>query len=77
MKPFFRYNTITVRSRINESRFKAQNLVTTMEFYIKKSLFRVKCRFKKSECADGGHSLNRDFTVFVIFIFTVKFLITQ
>ena len=34
-----------------------------MEFHIKKSRFREKSRFKESECADGGHSLNRDFTV--------------
>ena len=63
-------NYYTVKSRFNESRFKVksrfkvQNLVTKMEFHIKKSRFRVKSRFKESKCADGGHSLNRDFTVF-------------
>ena len=34
-----------------------------MEFLIKKSRFSEKSRFKESKCADGGHSLNRDFTV--------------
>ena len=53
----------TVKSRFRESQFslksqfKEQNLVTKMEFHIKKS------RFKESKCADGGHSLNPDFTV--------------
>ena len=53
-----------MKSRFNEpqfnvkSRCKVQNLVPEMEFYIKKS------RFKESKCADGGPSLNRDFTVF-------------
>ena len=53
----------TVKSRFNESRFnvkfpfKVQNLVTKMEFHIKKS------QFKESKFADGGHLLNRDFTV--------------
>ena len=53
----------TVKSRFNESwfkvksRFKVQNIATKMEYHIKKS------RFKESKCADGGHSLNRDFTV--------------
>ena len=37
--------------------------MTKMEFLIKKSRFSVKSRFKESKCADGGHSLNRDFTV--------------
>ena len=54
----------TVKSRFNEkSRFKVQNLVTKMEFHIKKSRFKVKSRFKESKCADVGHSLNQDFTV--------------
>ena len=59
----------TVKSRFNESRFnvksrfKELNLVTKMEFLIKKSRFSVKSQFKESKCADGGHSLNRDFTV--------------
>ena len=62
----------TVKSRFNESRFneksrfKAQNVVTKIEFFIKKSRFRVKSRFKESKYADGGHSLNRDFTVHCI-----------
>ena len=47
------------------SRFKVQNFVTKIEFNIKKSRFRVKSRFKESKCANEGHSLNRDFTVFV------------
>ena len=33
-----------------------------MEFHIKRSRFSVKFRFKESNCADAGHSLNRDFT---------------
>ena len=37
--------------------------MTKMEFHIKKSRFSEKSRFKESKCADGGHSLNRDFTV--------------
>ena len=59
----------TFKSRFNESRFhvkslfKGQNFATEMEFHIKNSRFSVKSRFKESECADGGHSLNRDFTV--------------
>ena len=58
----------TVKSRFNESRFKEKsrfkewNLVTKMEFHIKKS------RFKEWKGADGGHSLNRDFTVQVYMI---------
>ena len=39
--------------------------MTKMEFLIKKSQFSVKSRFKESKCADGGHSLNRDFTVII------------
>ena len=60
----------TVKSRFNESRFnvksqfKVQNLVTKMKFHFEKSRFSVKSRFKESKCADEGHSLNRDFTVF-------------
>ena len=59
----------TVKPQFNESRFnvksqfKVQNLVTKIEFLIKKSRFSVKSRFKVSKCADRGHSLNRDFTV--------------
>ena len=58
----------TLKSRFNESRFneesrfKERNLVTKMKFDFKKSRFRVKSRFKKWKGADGGHSLNRDFT---------------
>ena len=37
-----------------------------MEFRIKKFRFRVKSRFKEWKGADWGHSLNRDFTVFII-----------
>ena len=40
-----------------KSPFKVESLVTKMEFHIKKS------PFKELKCADGGHSLNRDFTV--------------
>ena len=51
-------------SRFNvKSQFKVQNLVIKMKFHIKKSRFSEKSRFKESKCADGGHSLNRDFTV--------------
>ena len=46
------------------SQFKVQNLMSKIEFHIKMSQFRVKSRFKESNCADEGHSLNRDFTVF-------------
>ena len=59
----------TVNSLLNESwfniksRFKEQTLVTKMEFHIKKSRFSVKSQFMESKCADGGHSLNRDFTL--------------
>ena len=37
--------------------------MTEIEFLIKKSRFSVKSRFKEWKGADGGHSLNRDFTV--------------
>ena len=37
-----------------------------MEFRIKKSQFSVKSRFKESKCADEGHSLNGDFTVYLM-----------
>ena len=59
----------TIKSRFNKtrftvkSRFKIQNIVTQMEIRIKKSQFNVKSQFKKSQHPDGGHSLNRDFTV--------------
>ena len=59
----------TVKSRFNESwfneksRFKKWNLVTKMEFHIKKSRFCVKSQFKEPMFADVGHSLNRGFTV--------------
>ena len=33
-----------------------------MEIHIKKSRFSEKSQFMESKCADGGHSLNRDFT---------------
>ena len=62
----------TVKSRFNEfrfkvmSRFKVQNEVTKMEFNTKKSRFSVKSRFKEPNCADRGHSLNRDFTVVLV-----------
>ena len=62
----------TVKSRFNESRFNAKsrfkewNLVTKMEFHIKKSRFSVKSKFKEWKGADGGHSLNRDFTVGIL-----------
>ena len=65
--------TSTVKSQFNESRFNVKsrfrewNFVTKMEFHIKKSRFRVKSRCKEWKGADGGHSLNRDFTAFVIF----------
>ena len=63
----------TAKSRFHESqfiikfRFKAQNLVTKIEFHIKKSQFSLKSQFKGSKCADGGHSLNQDFTVYTQF----------
>ena len=60
-------------SRFNvESQFKVQTLVTKMEFHIKKSQFSVMSQFMESKCADGVHSLNRDFTVFVLYL-TVSF----
>ena len=34
-----------------------------MESCIKKSRFSEKFQFKELKCADGGHSINRDFTV--------------
>ena len=37
--------------------------MTKIEVLIKKSRYSVKSRFKESKCTDGGHSLNRDFTV--------------
>ena len=40
-----------------------KNLVTEMEFHIKKSRFSAKYRFKESKCTDGGHSFNYDITV--------------
>ena len=40
--------------------------MTEMEFRIKKSRFSITSRFNESKCVDGNHSLNRDFTVFVI-----------
>ena len=46
-----------------KSRFRVQNLVTKMDFYIKKYRFSVKSRLKESNSTDGGHSLNRDITV--------------
>ena len=60
----------TVKSRFKnspfnkKSRFKVWNLVTEMKFLIKKSRFSEKSRFKECKWADGGHSLNRDFTVY-------------
>ena len=59
----------TLKSRFNESRFniksrfKVQNLMTKEEFHFKKSQFSIKSQFKESKCADGNHSLNRDFIV--------------
>ena len=59
----------TVKSRFNESRFneksrfKERNLVTKMKILIKKSRFSIKSQFKEWKGTDGGHSLNRDFTV--------------
>ena len=35
-----------------------------LNFSFKKSQFCLKSRFKESKCADGGYSLNRDFTVY-------------
>ena len=53
-----------IRDLLNRD-FTVQNLVAKIEFLIKKSQFSEKSRFKESKCADGGHSLNRDFTVLV------------
>ena len=59
----------TVNYRFNEyrfnvmSQFRIQNLMSKIKFHIKMSQFRVKSRFKESNCADEGHSLNREFTV--------------
>ena len=39
--------------------------MTKMQFQIKKSRFSIKSRFKESNGADGGHSLNQDFTVLI------------
>ena len=49
-------------SQLKSLKFKVQNLVTEMEFYIKKSQFRVKSQ--ESRCVDGGHSY---FTVYIFF----------
>ena len=38
-----------------------------MKSLIKKSQFSEKSRFKESKYADGGYSLNRDFTVRVFY----------
>ena len=66
-------NVCTVKSRFNaKSQFKVQNLVTKIEFLIKKSRFSVKSRFKVSKYADRGHSLNRDFTVHVWSAYLVR-----
>ena len=48
------------------SRFKIQNDVTKIEFHIQKSRFSVKSGDKVRKCADEGHSLNRDFAVFMV-----------
>ena len=59
----------TVKSQFNESRFnekspfKVWNFVTKMKFLIKKSRCSLKSQFKEWKGADGGHSLNRDFTI--------------
>ena len=72
----YRSRDITVMSRINEprfnveSRFKVQNLVTKMEFHVKKSRFSIKSGFKESKGAEGGRSLNLDFIV----LYTTNFL---
>ena len=50
------YSTVKFRFNVKSS-FKVENVVTEMEFHIKKS------RFKESNCADQGLSLNGDFTV--------------
>ena len=49
-----------------------QNLVTKIEFYIKKYHFSKKSRFKDSKCAGGGHYLNRDFTVLAMYYLYVS-----
>ena len=41
-----------VKSQFNESRFKVQNLMTEMEFHIKKSRCSVKSQYKESKCAE-------------------------
>ena len=52
------------KSRFNEkSRFKVGNLVTKMKILIEKSQLSLKSQLKEWKGADGGHSLNRDFTV--------------
>ena len=50
------------------SRFKVQNEVNKMEFHTKKSRFSVKSQFKEPKCAERGHSLNRDFTVYNLLV---------
>ena len=71
VKSRFNESRFKVKSRFNESRFKVKsrfkvwNLVTKIQFHIKKSRFSVKSRFKEPKCADRGHSLNRDFTVHI------------
>ena len=52
-----------MKFHIKKSRFKDWNNVTKMKFHIKQSRFIVKSWFKEWNGADGGHSLNRDFTV--------------
>ena len=60
------------KSEFNESRLnvnpgaKEQNLVTKMEFDIKKSQLSIKSQFKESKCAERGHSFIQDFTVHVL-----------
>ena len=59
----------TEKSRFNASQFnktswfRVQNVVTKIEFLIKKSRFSINSRLKESKRANVGHSLNRDFTV--------------
>ena len=38
--------------------------MTKMEFYTKKSQFRVKSQFKETKCADACYLLNWDFPVY-------------
>ena len=64
------YSTLKSRFEV-KSRFKVQNLGTEMEFHIRKSQFSEKSRFKESNSADGGHSLNRDFTVHLVYKHTL------